>query len=72
MTGPSFFPFSTSYSQFALKYYVPQTQAVLNSLMFNVIQLTITRMDIGTIVGSVLSWVSILGLICGLIVGPLM
>ena len=42
------------------------------SYNYSLINLTITRYDIGYIVGAFLSWVSVLGLAFGLIVGPLM
>ena len=38
----------------------------------NIKSLTITRYDIGYIVGAFVSWVSVLGLLVGLAVGPLM
>lgn len=43
-----------------------------NGLNNNIRSLTVTRYDIGYIVGAFLSWVSILGLVCSLVVGPLM
>ena len=42
------------------------------TLNFNVRTITITRLSFGYIIGSVLSWISILSIICGLIAGPLM
>ena len=43
-----------------------------NKFDINVTKVSITRYDIGYIVGAFLSWVSVLGLLCGLAVGPLM
>lgn len=52
--------------------FVPNTIDVNESYNYNVINMSITRYDIGYILGAFLSWVSVLGLACGLVVGPLM
>lgn len=51
---------------------VPTAIDATESYNFNIINLSITRYDIGYILGAFLSWVSVLGLACGLVVGPLM
>lgn len=74
LTKAVFFPFSSpaAHSQFAVRLYVPQANVAADKFRHNQMDLTITRHDIGTIMGSVLSWVSILVLLCGLLVFPLM
>jgi hypothetical protein len=42
------------------------------AIMYNLINITITRKNIGVIIGAVLSWISILTLIVGVLAGPLM
>jgi hypothetical protein len=66
------FPFPSNYSQFTLKFYVPKLILHNDVFDYNQVRLTLTRFDIGFIVGSVLSWVSIFALICGVIIAPFM
>ena len=68
-----FAPFKTSNMLFGIKLYSPisfmPNSPNENS---NLLTVSITRFDIGYIVGAVLSWISIFALFCSLIVGPLM
>jgi hypothetical protein len=72
--GLSLFPFESPHAKFLLRLFVPtnyyiSTEPTLNN---NHKAITITRLSVGFIIGSVLSWVSILSLACGVVVGPLM
>ena len=51
------------------KQYKPLIDRTLN---YNVRTITASRLGLGFIIGSVLSWISILCIICGAIAGPLM
>lgn len=66
-------PFNTPNMLFGIKLYSPinfmPNSPNENS---NLLTVSITRLDIGFIVGAVLSWISIFALFSSLIVGPLM
>jgi hypothetical protein len=66
------FPFKSSNAKFKLQLYAPKGVSLVDGFDFNKSSVTITRYDIGFIVGSVLSWVSSLALVLGLVVVPLM
>jgi hypothetical protein len=58
-----------------LIYSIPNTffnLLVDRTLNFNMRTITLSRLSFGYIIGSVLSWISILSIICGLIAVPLM
>ena len=58
-----------------LIYSIPNTffnLLVDRTLNFNMRTITISRLSFGYIIGSVLSWISILSIICGLFAVPLM
>ncbi len=70
-SGPYRFPFNSNHSQFAIHLYIPTTSTFISTLLYNLMELAITRNHIGTIVGSVISTVSTLVLICGFVVIPI-
>ena len=72
--GVSFFPFEPNNTIFTVTFYVPKQYKPLidRTLNYNIRTTTISRLGFGYIIGSVLSWISILSIICGPIAGPLM
>ena len=61
-----------NYSTFVLQTFLPSYEYATSWMNYNRIELTVTRLDFGSILGGVLSWVSILGLLCSLLAGPVM
>ena len=60
------------YARFRLQLLVQYQAVAVQKYNYNHQTLTVARLDFGAILGSVLSWVSILGLLCSLLAGPVM
>ena len=60
------------YAKFRLQLLIQYESVANQKFNFNHQTLTVSRLDFGSILGGVLSWVSILGLLCSLLAGPVM
>lgn len=64
-------PFQSPNIKFGIALFSPITYSN-EEQNFNILSVFITRFDIGYIVGTIISWISMLGLICSFILVPLM
>jgi hypothetical protein len=58
--------------KFGIRLYSPIVFTSEQDKIYNILNVSITRFNIGYIIGTVLSWVSIFALICSFMIGPLM